>query len=62
DKPFPIVVDVENMLTGFKKIRALASEPGLLIPGHDPLVRELFEQVSDGVHRLDRGPLRPLVV
>ncbi len=56
-KPFPIVVDLEDMLRGFDRLHQLASTPRLIIPGHDPLVRTLFPQ--DGPHhifRLDQGP------
>ena len=61
-KPFPIVVDMENMLSGYETIKGLASQPSLVIPGHDPLVTKLFP--SDGqsgfVWRLDVGADRPL--
>ncbi|MBB5515094.1 glyoxylase-like metal-dependent hydrolase (beta-lactamase superfamily II) [Rubricella aquisinus] len=57
EKPFPIVVDVEDMLAGFRTIRRLASHDGLVIPGHDPLVTERFA-IAEAPHiwRLDRGP------
>ncbi|WP_224823251.1 N-acyl homoserine lactonase family protein [Cognatishimia sp. MH4019] len=59
NKPFPIVVDVQDMLEGFGKIVALASSPKLMIPGHDPLVREIFPQdQTDFIYRLDKGPTR----
>ncbi|THH35140.1 N-acyl homoserine lactonase family protein [Aliishimia ponticola] len=58
-KPFPIVVDMENMLAGFDTLERLASAPGLIIPGHDPLVREYFPQVlADHIFRLDGGPTK----
>ena len=56
-KPFPIVVDVEDMLRGFRLIRSLASSRELVVPGHDPLVRRLFPP-AEGVPeawRLRRG-------
>ena len=55
EKPFPIVVDVEDMLKGFRTIRALAARPELVVPGHDPIVRRLFPAVEGGpdIHRLD---------
>ncbi|PWJ21094.1 N-acyl homoserine lactonase family protein [Jannaschia seohaensis] len=59
-KPFPIVVDVEEMLEGFATIQALASAPGLVVPGHDPLVRTLFPSAGPEAWRLDRGPIRDL--
>ena len=63
-KPFPIVVDVEQMLAGFDKITALASDVSLVIPGHDPLVRSLFPQEghSGFVWRLDVGATGPLPI
>ncbi|MEM1236865.1 MAG: N-acyl homoserine lactonase family protein [Pseudomonadota bacterium] len=57
-KPFPIVVDVEDMMAGFDTIQRLASEPRLIVPGHDPLVRKIFPEVAPGIHRLDQGPLQ----
>jgi glyoxylase-like metal-dependent hydrolase (beta-lactamase superfamily II) len=57
--PFPIVVDVEDMLAGFATVQKLASSPDLVIPGHDPLVRRYFPPVGDGnISRLDVGPCR----
>lgn len=34
------------------RIRALASGPRLIVPGHDPAVFERFERVADGVVRI----------
>lgn len=60
--PFPIVVDVEDMLLGFGKIQKLASRPDLVIPGHDPLVRQYFPAVAEGrVVRLDMGPCQEIL-
>ena len=56
-RPFPIVADMEETLAGYGRIQALASQPGLVIPGHDPLVRRLFPEIAGGfVHRLDVAP------
>jgi glyoxylase-like metal-dependent hydrolase (beta-lactamase superfamily II) len=56
-KPFPIVVDLQNMLDGFERLLALASKPDLMVPGHDPLVRTRFPQdLADHISRLDLGP------
>ncbi|MEM7440044.1 MAG: N-acyl homoserine lactonase family protein [Pseudomonadota bacterium] len=53
-KPFPIVVDLQDMLDGFDRLEQLASDPKLIIPGHDPLVRQRFPSVlSDHIYRLD---------
>lgn len=55
---FPIVVDAEDMLKGFDTIRALASTPSLVIPGHDPLVTRAFPALDCGFGwRLDAPPL-----
>lgn len=56
-KPFPIVVDLQNMMDGFDRLHELASDRKLIIPGHDPLVMELFPQDGpDYAVRLDQGP------
>ncbi|WP_408636359.1 N-acyl homoserine lactonase family protein [Paracoccus onchidii] len=60
-KPFPIVVDMQDMLDGFDRLRQLASKPELIIPGHDPLVRNYFPAgVADHIFRLDPGPIRKI--
>lgn len=60
-KPFPIVVDLQDMLDGFTTLERLASSPGLIIPGHDPLVRACFPTtLADHIHRLDMGPIRDI--
>jgi glyoxylase-like metal-dependent hydrolase (beta-lactamase superfamily II) len=57
-KPFPIVVDLQNMLDGFTRLHKLASDPKLIIPGHDPLVRTYFPRDgADHVFRLDQGQI-----
>ncbi|MGB0497611.1 MAG: N-acyl homoserine lactonase family protein [Rubricella sp.] len=56
-KPFPIVVDMQDMLEGFGAIRRLATRDGLVVPGHDPLVTRAFPQgEAPFVWRLDHGP------
>jgi hypothetical protein len=60
-KPFPIVVDLQNMLDGFDTLQRLASAPGLIVPGHDPLVRQYFPiGAADHILRLDHGPTTPV--
>lgn len=59
-KPFPIVVDLQDMLDGFETLYELASAPELIVPGHDPLVRALFPVEAGGLIRLDQGPTRAL--
>ncbi|QMU59647.1 MAG: MBL fold metallo-hydrolase [Boseongicola sp.] len=56
-KPFPIVVDLEDMLKGFSLLESLASKRELIIPGHDPLVCSSFGKgPADHIFRLDGGP------
>ncbi|NJM83595.1 MAG: N-acyl homoserine lactonase family protein [Tabrizicola sp.] len=60
-KPFPIVVDLQDMLDGFDRLQRLASAPGLIVPGHDPLVRDYFPKgLADHITRLDPGPQREI--
>lgn len=60
-KPFPIVVDLQDMLDGFAAMKRLASAPGLIVPGHDPLVRSYFpSSLSPDIFRLDAGPERDI--
>jgi glyoxylase-like metal-dependent hydrolase (beta-lactamase superfamily II) len=55
--PFPLVVDVQEALEGFARLEALASAPKLIVPGHDPLVTQVFPQSLDShIWRLDHGP------
>ncbi|WP_299705393.1 N-acyl homoserine lactonase family protein [uncultured Tateyamaria sp.] len=55
--PFPIVVDMQDMLDGFATIQRLASARKLVVPGHDPLVRQYFPNaMADHITRLDVGP------
>jgi len=54
--PFPIVVDVEDTLNGYKTLEKLASSRELIVPGHDPLVTTLFPKIDGAdIYRLDRG-------
>ena len=60
-KPFPIVVDLQDMLDGFTRLEALASHPTLIVPGHDPLVTQVYpSDLAAHVWRLDRGPHRDI--
>ena len=59
-QPFPIVVNVAEMLEGYRTILSLADSPDHVIPGHDPLVMSLYPPVSDELAgiavRLDVAP------
>lgn len=57
-KPFPIVIDLEDMLEGFHRLEKLASSRELIVPGHDPLVSRVFARsTADHIFRLDPGPI-----
>lgn len=45
-RPFPIVVDVAEMLEGFRTLQALADGPDHIVPGHDPLVAQRYAPLS----------------
>lgn len=59
-RPFPIVVDVAQMLDGFRQVRELADSEDHVIPGHDPMVMNLYPAPSpelEGIAvRLDTAP------
>jgi glyoxylase-like metal-dependent hydrolase (beta-lactamase superfamily II) len=60
-KPFPIVVDLQDMLDGFSRLEALASSRDLIVPGHDPLVTQIYPcSLSGRIWRLDHGPIGKL--
>ena len=62
-KPFPIVVDVEEMMEGFKTMGRLASRRELIVPGHDPMVRDVFATaMAPHIHRLDPGPIKEITL
>ncbi|MBX2835606.1 MAG: N-acyl homoserine lactonase family protein [Gammaproteobacteria bacterium] len=58
-KPFPIVVDLESMLSGFDTLRELADSDQHIIPGHDPLVRARYpaHNGQDDIVLLHADPL-----
>ena len=59
-RPFPVVTNLADMLEGFNTLRALASSPDHVIPGHDPLVLQRYPAAGAGlegiVARLDAEP------
>lgn len=59
-RPFPTVYSVGDMMEGFRTVQALADSADHIIPGHDPLVMQLYPPVSkelDGIAvRLDVAP------
>jgi glyoxylase-like metal-dependent hydrolase (beta-lactamase superfamily II) len=47
--PFPIVYNLGDMMEGWKAVERLAGHPDRVIPGHDPMVRDLYSRASDAV-------------
>ncbi|MCK1298349.1 N-acyl homoserine lactonase family protein [Bradyrhizobium sp. 24] len=45
--PFPIVYNVGDMAAGWETIERLAGHPDRFIPGHDPIVTEIYPRASD---------------
>lgn len=41
--PFPAIFSLDDMLTGYARIRELADGEDLIVPGHDPAVCSRFE-------------------
>lgn len=60
---FPIVYNVGDVLEGYRKLRRLAPSTAHLVPGHDPLVLDLYPAAKPGLEswvvRLDAEP-KPL--
>ena len=58
-RPFPIVYNLGDMLSGFEKLYRLAETQAHVIPGHDPLVLERYPAADKGLEgiavRLDAG-------
>jgi glyoxylase-like metal-dependent hydrolase (beta-lactamase superfamily II) len=46
-KPFPIVYNVGDMADGWRTCERLAGHPDRIIPGHDPLVTQIYPRASD---------------
>jgi glyoxylase-like metal-dependent hydrolase (beta-lactamase superfamily II) len=59
-RPFPIVLNVADMLDGHKRLNQLAASPKHIVPGHDPLVMRRYRAPGrelEGVAvRLDAEP------
>ena len=45
--PFPIIYNVGDMCRGWEIVECLAGHPDRIIPGHDPLVTELYPRAGD---------------
>jgi glyoxylase-like metal-dependent hydrolase (beta-lactamase superfamily II) len=61
--PFPIVYNIGDMAEGWAEVERLAGHPDRVIPGHDPMVRELYPRVGDNVDvfALHEKPARSFV-
>ncbi|HSV77971.1 MAG TPA: N-acyl homoserine lactonase family protein [Ramlibacter sp.] len=59
-RPFPLVVDVPQMVDSFERASELAGGLDRLVPGHDPLVFEMYPapapELRGVVARLDMEP------
>jgi glyoxylase-like metal-dependent hydrolase (beta-lactamase superfamily II) len=47
--PFPIVYNVGDMAQGWEIVERLAGHPDRFIPGHDPIVSEIYPRASDKI-------------
>ena len=52
DWPSSIIMNMLEWLETYDKVRRLVSDPSLLFPGHDPLMRTNYPEVAEGVTRL----------
>ena len=59
-RPFPVCVNIAETLESYELVRAAAPSPAHIVPGHDPLVMQLYPAVSPALEgiavRLDRAP------
>ncbi|HEX6465065.1 MAG TPA: N-acyl homoserine lactonase family protein [Vicinamibacterales bacterium] len=51
-QPIAQTLDAASNLKAQDRIRTLASDPRLIVPGHEPLVFEKFPAVGDGIVRI----------
>jgi glyoxylase-like metal-dependent hydrolase (beta-lactamase superfamily II) len=47
--PFPILYNLGDMCVGWETVARLAGHPDRIIPGHDPIVSEIYPRASDKV-------------
>lgn len=61
-RAFPLLHNHEATLEGYDRLRQLASDPGAIIPGHDPIVLDEYPAAAAGMEgivlRLDADPAR----
>ena len=53
NNPYPIVVDVQKYLDGLLLVEKLAESPDHVIPGHDPLVKDMYPALEAAPFVLD---------
>lgn len=57
---FPLVFHVGDLLQGYDRLKALADSDDHIIPGHDPIVMDVYPPVSDALEgiavKLDAAP------
>ena len=46
DKPYAILTDLPAMYAAFDRLNELAGADGVVVPGHDPLVRQRHEVLA----------------
>jgi glyoxylase-like metal-dependent hydrolase (beta-lactamase superfamily II) len=60
DRAFPILYNLQELLSGYQTLRRLASSNNHIVPGHDPLVMERYPAARPGTEdwivRLDAEP------
>ena len=58
--PFTVIVNLHEMCAGWERIFELGAAPGSVIPGHDPLVSELYPRHADDAMTvvLSDGPVK----
>jgi glyoxylase-like metal-dependent hydrolase (beta-lactamase superfamily II) len=63
ERPFAIFYDLPGMLEGYRRIKRLAEDRDLIVPGHDQRVTEAYPAAGEGLEgkvlRLDRKPRWP---
>lgn len=59
-RAFPVLYNLQDVLAGYARLRALASSPEAIIPGHDPLVVARYpaarRELEGMIVRLDADP------
>ena len=53
NKPFLILHNVPEYLDGFQKIRQLARQESMILPGHDGLVMDMHHRQAENIALLE---------